>query len=187
MPGLLETTQMTWLTEDPTLTIVLGGMLIAVLAIALFKTGRGVFLLAMFSAILVVAALVLVEHLIVTEREKVYQTIFDMAAAFEANDRDAVQTFIAPQSRQISRDADRLLRIVKIEEVNITDGPQISIDQYTSPPTADVELVAIAHGTSSVGGFRPAPTRLYVTLRLQDGRWLVESYRLESPFGQPQD
>ena len=176
---------MTWLTEDPTMTIVLGGMVIAVLAVALFKTGRGVFLFAMLGAILVVAALVLVEHLIVTEREKVYQTIFDVAAAFEANDRDAVRSFIAPQSRQISRDADRLLSIVKIEEVKITDGPQISIDDYTSPPTADVELVAIAYGTSTVGGFRPAPTRLYVTLRLQDGRWLVESYRSEAPFGQP--
>ncbi len=176
---------MIWLTEDPTLTIVLGGIVIAVLLVALLKTGRGIFLFALLGAIFVVAALVLVEYLIVTEREKVYQTIFDLAGAIEANDRDAVQSYIAPQSPQIGRDADRLLKVFKIEEVKITDGPQISIDDFTSPPTADVELVAVAYGSTAAGSFRPAPTRLYVTLRQQDGRWLVESYRSEAPFGQP--
>ena len=72
---------MTWLLADQ-ITIIVGTAAVALLlAIIAWKTGRGVLLLAVIGVVSLGGVLVLIEFLVVTDREKIYDTIDQLAAA----------------------------------------------------------------------------------------------------------
>ena len=72
---------MTWLVEDPTPTLVAAALIEAVLVLALVKTGRGVLLWAVGGVALLAVALLALEWLVVTDKEKVEETLSGAARA----------------------------------------------------------------------------------------------------------
>ncbi len=76
---------MSWLLEDPTLVLVTGAIVLVLLGVALAKTGRGAILLGMVGVAVLVAALVVVEWVVVTQRERVESTLYGITKALEAN------------------------------------------------------------------------------------------------------
>jgi hypothetical protein len=62
---------MTWLVENPWLALSAGIVIEIALLVALIVTGRGRFLYGMVGVFLITAALVALEHWVVTEREEV--------------------------------------------------------------------------------------------------------------------
>lgn len=177
---------MTWLTEDPTLVLTLGAMTVAVLVIVLFKTGRAVMLVAIVGAVAVTGLCVLVERLIVTDREEVEITIDAVVTALQDNDAEAVLQHVAPDATSVRLRARGVLLLVNIEEVRITKGPEIVIHTLTSPPTAEVEMVVVGKGTLRIGAtmHNQYPVELYLTLRREEDRWLIETAQHNMPFGQ---
>jgi hypothetical protein len=84
------------LLEDPWPAIIGGGLLAAVLLVIGFKTGRGLWLIIVGLVLVVTAGLVVLERLVVTERERVEQTMVDTAAAVESNNVGAVLAYVSP-------------------------------------------------------------------------------------------
>ncbi len=168
---------MTWLTEDPTAVIVLGAITIALLAIVFFNTGRAAVLFGMFGTILLVGLLVLAEHLIVTDRERVEMTVYDVAKSLEANDLADVQSYLAADATRLHNQAVRYMSMVELQEVHITDGPDITVNKLTTTPTAHVDLVAVPHHKlkSGASGRQQIPLEVKLKLRLTDNRWLIDS------------
>jgi ABC-type uncharacterized transport system permease subunit len=171
---------MTWLTEDPTTVIVLGSMTIALLAIVFYKTGRAPVLFGLLGAIFIVGALVLVEHLVVTDRERVELTIYGVADALEADDLARVQSYLTADALQLQNRATRYFSIVEVQEAKITDGPHITINKLT--PTAHVELVAVPSWKMKYDAtIRKIPFDVKVDLRLEGERWLIDAAEV-TPF-----
>jgi hypothetical protein len=173
---------MTSLVETPVPVILFGIVGEAVLGIILLRTGRGALLWAMGGVLAVVLAGVLLEGLVVTDREEVEAALEDVAAAIEANDPaplldgNLYLTDSATQSRAIIRwGMDRVdFTRVKITSLDIT------INRLTSPPTARAQVQGIVYFHDRHGDFpyESYPLKeLVVELRQQSGRWLISGHQ----------
>lgn len=172
---------MTWLLEDQ-LTIILGTVFVAVmLTLAAWKTGRGVLLLAAVGASLLGGGLVLVEWLVVTDREKIYDVIDQVAAAVEANDVEAASRHIStsPTAMGIPREVQGAMASGSFSKVQISSDRKIKINRHTNPPTATATFTAWAQ----VREFRTPTQRVNLTLRLEDEHWRVSKLEYRGVVG----
>jgi len=168
------------LLEDPTPALVVGILAAVVCGVALLRTTRGIYLLALAGVVLATLAFVGLEWLVVTEVERVETTIEAGATALEADDLDLALGLCAPEAEDVRQAARRTLAVVRFTKVKITDL-KVSINRLTSPPTATAELTVLVSGRPRRGGFeemsRPFGVRLF--LQSRDGRWLVTDYEVE--------
>ncbi|MCE9546009.1 MAG: hypothetical protein K8T25_10880 [Planctomycetia bacterium] len=165
-----------WFTENPTPILCIGGLVLLILAGATYVTGRGVMLAFMIPVVLVMGSSVLIDFLVVTEREQVIATIHDGAKAFEANDIGRVERCLSATAPAMLRvQATEILHLVDVQQVKITSGPEIKINRLTSPPTAVAEMIVVAQGKLRVGEtiYSKIPRRIVVRLRWEGDRWLV--------------
>ncbi len=171
---------MTALLEDPTAALMVGILAAMVLGVALVRTGRGIYLLALAGVILATLGLVGLEWLVVTEVERVEATVEAGAAALESNDLAEVLSFCAPEAAAPRRAARRALDSARLTQVKITDL-RVTINRLSSPPTATAEVTALLSGRGRRGEFdqvsRPVSVRLF--LRPQGERWLVTGYETD--------
>jgi len=171
---------MTWLFEEPW-TIVLGGV-VAEIALGLFllKTGRGSILAAMVGVLVLAAGLLLVERMVVTEREKIQQVLDGVAAATMKNDAEAVQHFIAPADASPAAAAlhsysASILRRFTIRDANIGGDLDIQIDSAANPPLATARFTARVNFKDSKAQvpYDNYVGKLKVDLRKQGDRWEI--------------
>lgn len=118
-----------------------------------------------------------------TERERIEATIYDGAEACETNDLDQIYAFIeedalGPQTLASAKLAFFTVSSVKVNRVEST------INNSTSPPTAEVKLAIVARGTGKaegmqVGPDQPLPFDITIRLRKHGDKWLV--YECDPP------
>lgn len=175
---------MTTLVESPSLAIFVGIAVEAVLGIVLLKTGRGVILLVMLGVLAVVLALVGLEWLVVTDAERVEETLDRAAAALQAGDLVGVLDCCHPTAAHSRSEARRALEWIEFTKVKITDL-KVSINRLTSPPSARAEGLVVVSGHDRHGSFEEMtrPIRFQVELRQQGERWLVTGHSLDSAPG----
>src|SRR5215813_10738404 len=94
-----------WFTEDPTPILVGGGLILLVLGGFFLKSGRGIILLAMALVALTMGLAVLIDRLVVTDREAVANTIYDAAAMAERNDLNGVMEIISSDAPEVRAEA----------------------------------------------------------------------------------
>lgn len=172
---------MSWLFEDVTWLIGVGIVVEALLAVVLFRTGRGVVMLAMAAVLAVVLAGVVIERLVVTEREEVVDTLDALAAALVAGDLQAVLSHLAPEASFARDQAQTHLPQVKINEARMRNI-EVMINRLTSPPTAEAQFRGILNIKDLRGQF---PYEHYiqqftVRFRREGDRWLLVDYEAQS-------
>jgi hypothetical protein len=167
-----------WFTEDPTPILVGGGLMLLVLAGFFLKTGRGLVLVGMAVVAMVMGLAVLVDRLVVTDREAVANTIYQAAAAAERNDLNAVMDFISPSAPEVKAEARRWIGQAKVESVSIS-AMEVTLDRAAKPMTATAEFRVYATGQLTDRRM-PYPfnylSRLLVRLQHSGDRWLVTEY-----------
>ncbi len=168
------------LLENPMPILFVGIFVEAILGVALVKTGRGLFLIAMIGVLLLLLAGVGLEALVVTDREQVEATLDGGAAAFVDGDLDRVLSFVAADASAVRQKVQWILRLAELDSIKITDL-KINIVRTTSPPTARAKLVAVVSGREKSGVYTPTnyPVRVNLQLRQQGERWLVIGFRYE--------
>jgi hypothetical protein len=165
---------MTWLVEDRW-TIIIGTAIVALLmTIIAWKTGRSVLLLATVGVALVGGLLVLIEWLVVTDRETVYDTIDQIAAAVEANDLAAMSEFISTgtDAAAMPHEVRAAMASRSFREIHVSRERKIVINRHTSPPKATATFTAWAQ----LGEFRTPPQKVKLTFRLEGDRWRVTKF-----------
>ena len=177
---------MSWLLEDPTAVIVVGLLLEVTLAIVLVNTGRARVILLMIAVAVVVGGCVLTEQLVVTEREEIEIVVDGVVDALLVNDLDKVSSFIAPDSDSLRDQAAHVMRIGRIHELKVTDGPDITIHELTTPKSADVEMIVRASAGATGGGslYNAYVAKIEAKLRLENGQWLFVEATHSRPFGE---
>jgi hypothetical protein len=166
--------------ESPWPILIVGLVLESVLAIALFRTGRGVVLGLMGGVALLVLLGVLIERLTVTDTKLVRQTLEAAAAGLQANNAKLVDPCIVPgpdggAARNLVGWA---LSKAEFQELTIRNL-EVKFNYKTSPPTAEATFTVWVRGTDRSGAFGEVyrPVAMDVKLRKESGRWLV--------FGEP--
>jgi len=165
---------MTTLLEDPVPAIVCGSLVEIVLLVVLWRTGRGVLLAWMAGVAMVVGALVLLERLVVTDREQIQIAVESARAGLEANDSEAVLVYIAPDAQQVRRLVETAVRHYTFSEVRIFDM-QITFGPDSPPDTAEVHISGLVALTDRSGKVPAGQFGVTATVALEriDGRWLV--------------
>jgi hypothetical protein len=166
--------------ESPWPILFIGIAVEAVLAFLLLQTGRGKFLIAMIGVAAIVGVGLIVERLVVTDREAVENTLDAAVAAVKRNDLAGALGCISP-SAEAPRNLTRwVFGRVDFQEAHIGDL-DIKISRLSSPPTADAKFLAVGKGKDRKGEWPYQGFAQHVTLqlRLEGGRWLVTGYKLE--------
>ena len=169
---------MSWLLEDPTPTLVAVVLIVAVLTIALIKTGRGSFLLAIAGVALLGGALLVLEWLVVTDRETVEETLSAAAKALEANDAQALSAYIAaesPMRREVAQEMSR----VTINKASWS-RLEVKFNRYTNPPSAVADFMGYINAKDRRGEmpYENFAGRFVVQLRKENDRWVMTGYEM---------
>ena len=169
----------TWLTEDPTPILIVGGIALAAIIAAVYFTGRAVFLLGAAVILPVLGAVLLVDFMVVTDRERVGDVISAGAAAVEANRLDDLLKLVSPQAKQLQDLARSTLKMVAFTSVRVTSTPKIVINPVTSPKSAEATFMAVAEvkGNITNNAEIKVPRRVRVTFEWQNDRWMVTDAR----------
>ncbi len=167
--------------ESPWPILIVGLVVEAVLAIALFRTRRGAVLGAMGGVALLVLLGVLIERLTVTDTKRIRQTLEAAAAGLQADNAQQVAECIVPgpdgnRARELVGWA---LSCARFQELTIRNL-EVKFNHQTSPPTAETTFTVWVRGTDRSGtvpGEISPPVAMEVKLRKESGRWLI--------FGEP--
>lgn len=166
-----------WLAESP-VAIWCGGAVLLTLAVVVHLQMRTrASLLAILAVVVVTAALLVAERLIVTPREEVASTLNQIAARIEANDLPGVLGFISPAAKPVLADAKSLMPLVTVDRARIPGTPEIAVDMAASPATATVNCQFFFDATIKQNGMKGADMdRVQIHFVRRGERWLVESY-----------
>jgi hypothetical protein len=174
-----------WLFEDPT-TLIIAGLLIEVLlGIGLFKSGRGVLALPMIGVLVLVGLGVLVERLVVTDREQIETTFDGLCRALMANDVEGVLSYIDPEAGGIRSHVRSILPRAHITDARLYDLV-IHVNHHTSPPSAQADFTGRVRGRfqgEGGGGEGLVLRRFTVNLQQQGENWLITDYEDHGPLG----
>src|SRR5689334_954700 len=96
----------------PVLTAAIG--LELVLAVLVARTGQAKLFVVMAAVALMAVVLVLIERLVVTDREQIEDALAGIASGLVKNDPEAVLVFVSPQATQIQQTARSVLPQVTI-------------------------------------------------------------------------
>jgi hypothetical protein len=166
--------------ENPWRLLLIGVAVEAVLVFLLFQTGRGKILWAIIAVAILTAAALIVERLVVTDREAVEMTLDAAVAAVEADNEKQLLACIAPSAKSPQEDARWVLKNIKVEEAHLS-GLEVTVNRATRPPTAEAKFSAFGFASLKNGLVSQEGYKRHVTVRLrqQGDRWLVEDYTIE--------
>jgi hypothetical protein len=168
---------MTSLLENPMPILFFGVFVEAILAGILVHTRRGVLLVPITGVALLVLGGLIVERLVVTERERVEAALDEAVDGLNANDLDRVLGCLSDQAEHTRRRAEWAMARVEFTNVTI-HGLEITINDLTSPPTAEARFNGVAHYRDRQGEFpyEHYAARFIVQLQLEDNRWRITDH-----------
>jgi hypothetical protein len=174
-----------WLFENQILIAAIGIVVMLALGMAWSATGRKEWLYGMGVAFVLMVVGLIVEHVVVTDREAIRATLVRIAHDVQRNDRAAVLRHIYSGKPELKRKAEGELPNYQFTECRITRIHQIDIDEKGEPRSATVEFNVIASGTFRQAGFEvtdTVPRWVRLTMKREaDGRWTVADYEHDSP------
>jgi hypothetical protein len=175
---------MTWLYEDAS-TILYGGIAcVAVLTIVLLQVGRGVALLGLVISAALVGLLLLVERNVVTDKERVEETLWAAASALEANDVPALLQLLSESNPEMRRSAEGYMGFIRIERVRIGSDLKIVINELTSPASASVSFTGRLQFDTQRGDspFKNDVAKYSLSFLREDQQWRIAGYQRD-PLG----
>jgi hypothetical protein len=173
-----DSAPITWFTENPTPILIMGGIAIVVLLVFFLRSGRAVLLMAMAGVALFMALTVLIDRLVVTDREQVANVIYQGAADAQRNDLNAIMAIISPSAAQVREEAQHWIGQAKLDDVSIS-AMDVELNRSANPLTATADFRVFAHGQILDRGTPyPVnyPVHLTVHLQREPAGWLVTSY-----------
>lgn len=173
---------MTWVTENPVPVLVVGGAAVVLPLVGLFATRDGRFLFAAAIAAVVVFALVITEHFIVTEAEEVESAVGRLAAAIEANDLEGVIAGISPAADELRSAARANLPRVHVISVKVS-GLETEVAASQTPHVGRARFRATVYFSAPGFGNQPSYDAWELTFLRDEGEWLLVDAVMRSEVG----
>jgi hypothetical protein len=185
---------MNWLFESPLTIVVIGAVLLIALGAVWSQTGRKELLYALGATVALIVVGLIVERLVITDREAIRQTLLQIAADVESNNLPSVVKHVYSGAPGLKQKVEAEMPNYRFTECRLTKIHTIDIDASQEPRSAVVEFNVSATGSFSQGGFSISDTQVPRWVRLHmvketDGRWTVQDYQHAPPqqmmFNQP--
>jgi hypothetical protein len=170
---------MTWLAENSLVIWMLGAVALTMALVVYFQTRTNGALYGILGVILATAALLGISWLIETPTEAVTRSLYELAAAVEANDVNGALGFVAPTTAnsQLRSDIETLMPLVKIERARVLGEPDIELESGPDPKSATVKCRGFILAVNRKDGMKGGADDHVVLEWVRSGdRWLVESY-----------
>jgi hypothetical protein len=169
------------LLENPLPIWIIGGLSVAILVSAFFKTASPRWLLAAGAALAVTAGLILLERTVVTEREVIENRLHELARALESDDQATILAAIAPEAIKVSTSAKASLKAFVIKTASIKNNLKIELQPEDAPRKAVATFNALLVGGDRGGITQEQRAPFFFTLHLvkQGDQWLIEDYKYE--------
>jgi hypothetical protein len=169
---------MNWIAENALPIWACGAIALTMALIVYFQTRTNGALLGVAIVIGLMALLLAVESWLETPREAVERTLYELAAAVEANDVNRTSGFLSPNADPAIRsDIETLMPLVVIDRARIIGSPKIEVgdDPNATTATAQVRgiIVALIKRNGMKGGQEDELTLDFVR---SGDRWLLEGY-----------
>jgi hypothetical protein len=175
---------MTELAENPFPALLIGCLTTVILASGRLRTGSKWLLAAVIATILATVAAVLAERLIVTERERVTQTLFDIAGLVERNQVNEVLEYAYPKTPAVRVQAANELPRYRFSRVDIKRNLEIEVFPDLVPPMATANFNVVVVLDTRDGQFNSQLIPRYVEVTFykdDDGQWRVGAYEHFTP------
>ncbi len=177
---------MTWWTENPVPILVFCVAAIAIIAIAFLQTGRKWCLYAGVAVVLLAASALVVDQVVITDREQIEITLRDLADLVGANDVPGVLAHIAADATRMRNDAERYLTRYQIERASIGQRIVVEIHERQQPPMATAEFTGRIEipEAQEMAGRSIAVRKFRLQLRKEGpGDWRCVDYEMMNPLG----
>lgn len=176
---------MTWFTENSTVPMVTGTLMVILLLVMAFSARETRILQLAFFIGLITAATVVCEYLIVTDREQVTETVYRLADLVEANDVPGVLSYVSKQ-RQDTRD-----RVAaEMPRYDFDNCRIIGVNYFESGNSQTKDTAEICFVVTVRVRLESGPETLFGQRRVileferdSDGQWRVIRYSHEDPRG----
>ena len=177
---------MNWLFEQPLIIVVLGMLLILGLGAAWSASGRKELLVGMVAALALLIGGLVVERMVVTDREAIDATLEQIARDVQSNNRRALLRHIYSGAPELKQKAEAELPNYEFTECRITKIFSRDIDRLAEPRSAIVEFNVLVSGNFRYEGMSFSDSNIprWVKLHLvreKDGRWTVQEYEHDTP------
>ena len=177
---------MNWLFEDPTLLIVSGVLIEALLAVVFVNTRQIKVAASMAGVLALVLAGLAVERIVVTDYEKIEAALDGAARSMRANNVAGVLDQIDPKAAGMRRTVEATLGRARVTDAKVKDL-KVEFHRLTSPPTAEAEFIGNVKGSFHAGvdvGEGMVIRRIRVDFIRRGERWLMTGYEdLGPPIG----
>lgn len=175
---------MTWLLDNPTMVLVLGGITALVFGAIWLQTGRKIELYIMLAIITGVVGALVAGRLWKSERQQVKATIYDIARDVESNDVDAMLAHLHPNMSEVRQRAAAEMPQYKFEAVKIKQNLEIELFPNESPPRAvtSFNVVVVASDSSGLINGKRVPRFVHLTFLKVGDDWLVSDYKHDDPM-----
>lgn len=171
----------------PAVLIVVVSVILALGCVAAWsRTGRREWLFVLAGIVVLMVAGLIVDRLIVTDREAIEATLAQIARDVQSNNLRAVSRHIYfGAASELKQRVESEMPNYHFEECRITRIHKVEIDAGTDPRSAVVEFNVVASGTFKQAGMELTDTvRRWIRLQMvreKDGRWAVQDYKHASP------
>jgi low affinity Fe/Cu permease len=171
---------MSWVLEQPVAIIFVGLVTVAILFGGLVQTGKKWLLYVMIATAAFFAGLVVVEQVVVTRREQVENTVYQIARDVEANDVEAVVRHLSKARPELRATARRYMSYLEVEQAKIKNDLRVELHLDRDPPTATARFHAMIVGSDPAGEVRHQryPKGFVVQFVLEDDTWYVYDYEI---------
>ncbi|HEY5312906.1 MAG TPA: hypothetical protein VIK18_10325 [Pirellulales bacterium] len=170
---------MTWLTEDPFWALALAACALLIIVLLMFATGRWALWKPAAAVVLLAIALIVIEKLVVTDRERIELVIDRAVQAAKRNDVPAIEALIEPQANQLRRQVRSELAHARIEQLRVTHEV-VCVQSDAVPPAAEADLIVRLSVQQGHGPIEDAPpVALKVQFSKASGGWLVSAAQID--------
>lgn len=163
--------------EHPWWIISIGVSIEVVLAIILLITRRGTLLWWMLGVLAVTLLSLLIERLVVTDRERIEATLYGGAAALEANDLQRVLSYFPKEAQEARNVVTMIMQRFEVQTARIYNL-EIKIDMQSKPPAAKATFLAFAsyHDRKGEMPYDNYASNLIVDLRKHGDMWALTGH-----------
>lgn len=172
---------MTWLVEDPwTVLLVCIAVGVAV-QIVCSQISQHAMLMGFIGLALFTGIMLGIEYFVVTDCEMVENAVHGAAASMASGDFAKVDPFLVSRKTQVRNDAQHWIDQIRVRKVRCTDL-KITINRFTVPPTAEVELwahVDLEDGVSYMGMSGPFHPRVKLQLEWENKYWRISGANVD--------
>ena len=165
--------------ENP-LPIYSAGAVLATLCGLAFLARRNLpSLFALAGAVVVTLALVLIERVVVTDREQIEAAVVELMLAIERNDLSEVVGSIDPTATEIRSDAETLMPQVRVKDTSVS-ALRVEVDA-SAEPTAVAKFRGKIDGLHKRSGQRAVYfEEVHLFWVKREDRWFVVDYRVHT-------